>query len=195
MGASASNNSWEDAMRALPIAVLALVLSGVGIAAFAANSPNDLNADLTGYQEVPTLSSSGTATLQARISNDESSVDWVLSYDALEAPVTQSHIHLAAPAINGPIVVFFCTNLGNGPAGTQACPPPPATISGTFTSADVLAAGTIGLEAGNLAELIRAIRAGATYANVHSTLRPGGEVRGLIRVQEPQPGPTGAPPK
>jgi hypothetical protein len=181
-------------MRALPIAVLAFVLSSVG--AFAANSPNDLNADLTGYQEVPTLSSSGTATLQARISPDESSVDWVLSYDALEAPVLQAHIHLAAPAINGPIVVFFCTNLGNGPAGTQACPPPPATISGTFTAADVLGTtAAIGLEAGNLAELIRAIRAGATYANVHSTLRPGGEVRGVIRVQEPTPGPTGAPPK
>jgi hypothetical protein len=53
----------------------------------------------------------------------------------------------------------------------------------------------MGLEAGNLAELIHAIRAGATYANVHSTLRPGGEVRGQIRVQEPKPGPTGAPPK
>jgi hypothetical protein len=182
-------------MRAFLIGVLALVSSGAGIAAFAANSPRDLNANLTGYQEVPTLSSSGTATLKARISHDETSVDWVLSYDALEAPVTQAHIHLAAPAINGPIVVFFCTNLGNGPAGTQACPDPPARISGTFTAADVLAAGAIGLEAGNLAELIRAIRAGATYANVHSTLRPGGEVRGLIRVQEPRPHDSGPPHK
>jgi hypothetical protein len=182
-------------MRTLVVAVLALVLGGVGIA-FAANSPNDLNADLTSYQEVPTTSSSGTATLKARINKDESSVDWVLSYDALEGVVTQSHIHLAAPAINGPIIVWFCTNLGNGPAGTQACPQPPATISGTFTAADVTAGGAgIGLEAGNLAELIRAIRAGATYANVHSVLRPGGEVRGIIRVQDPQPGATGAPPK
>jgi len=65
-------------MRTLVVAVLALVLSGVGIA-FAANSPNDLNADLTSYQEVPTTSSSGTATLKARINKDESSVDWVLS--------------------------------------------------------------------------------------------------------------------
>jgi hypothetical protein len=58
-------------MRALPIAVLALVLGGVRIGAFAANSPNDLNASLTGYQEIPTLSSAGTATFQARISPDE----------------------------------------------------------------------------------------------------------------------------
>ncbi len=54
-------------------------------------------------------------------------------------------------------------------------------IEGTITSADVLAGGAAqGLEAGNLAELIDALRAGATYANVHSTLRPGGEVRGVI---------------
>jgi hypothetical protein len=183
-------------MRALPIAVLALVLGGVRIGAFAANSPNDLNASLTGYQEIPTLSSAGTATFQARISPDESAVDWVLSYDALEGPVTQAHIHFSARGTNGPIVVWFCTNLGNGPAGTPACPPPPATITGTFTASDVTGGAiAMGLEAGNLAELIHAIRAGAKYANVHSTLRPGGEVRGQIRVQEPKPGPTGAPPK
>ena len=177
--------------------MLTLALSGVGLTALAANSPNDLNANLSGYQEVPTLSTAGTAKLQARISKDESAVDWVLSYQALEGTVTQAHIHFAARAINGPIVVWFCTNLGTppGPAGTPACPAAPATISGTFHAADVTAgAAAMGLEAGNLAELIAGIRAGATYANVHSTLRPGGEVRGQIRVQDPEPG-SGAPPK
>ncbi len=77
--------------------------------------------------------------------------------------------------------MFFCSNLGNGPAGTQLCPAAPATISGTFTSADVLGnAASSGLEAGNLEELIAAIRAGATYANVHTSVRTGGEVRGQI---------------
>jgi hypothetical protein len=183
-------------MRPSQLALLTAVLSSLAIAAYAANSPNDLNASLTGYQEVPTLSSSGKATFQARINRDETAVDWVLSYDALEAPVTQAHIHFAARAINGPIIVWLCTNLGNGPAGTPACPSPPATISGTFQAADVTGGGAaVGLEAGNLAELIAAIRAGATYANIHSTLRPGGEVRGQIHVQEPAQGQTGAPPK
>ena len=173
-------------MRQIHIAVLALVLSGVTVAAFAANSPNDLNASLVGYQEIPTLSSAGTATFQARISKDETAIDWVLSYDALESTVTQAHIHFAARATNGPIVVWFCSNLGNGPVGTPPCPPSPATISGTIHALDVTAgAAAMGLEAGNLAELIRGIRAGATYANVHSVLRPGGEVRGQIRIQEP----------
>ena len=60
--------------------------------------------------------------------------------------------------MSGPIVVFLCSNLGNGPTGTQMCPAAPATISGTFTAAGVLggAAGQ-GLEAGNLEELIAAL--------------------------------------
>ena len=38
-----------------------------------------------------------------------------------------------------------------------------------------------GLNTGALAELIRAIRDGVTYANVHSTMFPGGEIRGQIK--------------
>ena len=141
----------------------------------------NLGARLSGYQEVPALSTTGNAEFSARISRDESQIDWKLSYADLEGEITQSHIHFNARALNGPVVVFFCTNLGNGPAGTQTCPPAPATIEGTITAADVGAgAAAVGLEAGNLAELIDAIRAGATYVNVHTTLRPGGEVRGQI---------------
>ena len=104
-------------------------------------------------------------------------------YEGL-AGVTQAHIHLGRPAITGGIVLFLCTNLTPKPAGVpvpQACPDAPATISGTLTAADVvaLAAGQ-GIAAGEFAEVVRAIRAGATYANVHTTLRQGGEIRGLI---------------
>ena len=167
------------------IAVFTLVLVSVVSVAVASSSFRDLNARLSGYQEVPTLSTSGTGKFAARINGEETAVDWKLSYQDLESEVTQAHIHFAARALNGPVVVFLCSNLGNGPAGTQACPPAPATISGTFTSADVLGGAlAVGLEAGNLAELIDAIRAGTTYANVHTVVRPGGEVRGQIHVHD-----------
>ena len=65
--------------------------------------------------------------------------------------------------------MFLCTNLGNGPAGTQACPPPPATIRGTIRPADVIGPATQGIEAGEFGELLDAIDAGVTYVNVHST--------------------------
>jgi hypothetical protein len=38
------------------------------------------------------------------------------------------------------------------------------------------------LAAGDLAAVITAIRAGAAYANVHTTLSTGGEIRGQIRT-------------
>jgi hypothetical protein len=86
--------------------------------------------------------------------------------------------------VNGGITVFLCSNLGNGPAGTQPCPPSPATIDGTIQAADVspyipatLAARTQGLNTGEIEELIAAIRNDSVYVNVHSTLWPGGEIR------------------
>jgi len=167
------------------IAVLTLVLVGTVGVVFANGGFRDLRATLSGYEEVPTLSSAGSARFQARINRQETAVDWKLSYSDLEGTVTQAHIHLGATATNGPVVVFFCSNLGNGPVGTQACPAAPATIRGTFAAADVgPGAEGVGLEAGNLDELIAALRAGATYANVHSNLRPGGEVRGQISAED-----------
>jgi CHRD domain len=142
---------------------------------------------LTGWEEVPSVSTTGNGQFTARISNDESRIDWELSYSDLEGAVQQAHIHIGNVGVNGGITVFLCTNLGNGPAGTQPCPAPPATISGTILAADVspnipatLAARNQGLNTGELDELIKAIRAGATYVNVHSTTWPGGEVRSQI---------------
>lgn len=140
---------------------------------------------LTGYEETGTtggaVSTTGNGTFTARISNDESRIDWQLSYNDLEGAVQQAHIHFGQKSITGPISVFLCTNLGNGPAGTQPCPAPPATISGTIVAADVTnLANERGISAGELDELILAIRAGATYVNVHSTRWPGGEIRSQI---------------
>ena len=68
------------------------------------------------------------------------------------------------------------------PRGTQVqtCPTGPATISGTITAADVIGPVGQGVAAGELDELIAAMRAGATYVNIHSTKWPGGEVRSQI---------------
>jgi CHRD domain-containing protein len=140
-----------------------------------------INEVLSGYNETPlTLSTTGNGEFHARISNDETQIQYQLSYADLEGSVTQAHIHLGEPAITGGISVFLCSNLGNGPAGTHPCPAPPATITGTIRASDVIGPAAQGLGAGQLAELIAAIRAGATYVNVHSSLYPGGEIRSPI---------------
>jgi hypothetical protein len=86
--------------------------------------------------------------------------------------------------VNGGIMVFLCSNLGNGPVGTAACPPS-GSVSGTITAANVVgAASAQGIAAGEFAEVVKAIRHGVAYANVHSTLYPGGEIRGQLRDRD-----------
>ncbi len=169
----------------------AVVLCLVGFAAVSAVAiPQGfklIKEFLNGYEEVPSVSTGAGGEFKARISKDETRIDWELSYSDLEGAVQQAHIHLGQTGVNGGISVFLCTNLGNGPAGIQPCPPSPATISGTIMAADVspnipstLAARNQGLNTGEIDELIRAMRAGATYVNVHSTMWPGGEIRSQI---------------
>jgi hypothetical protein len=139
-----------------------------------------LNAMLSGYEEVPAVSTAASGVFRAQISRNEREISYTLSYSALEGDITQSHIHLGQAGVNGGISVFLCSNLPNPPAGTQACPPPPATIAGTIRATDVIGPEAQGIARGEFAELIQAIRAGKTYVNVHSTKFPGGEVRSQI---------------
>lgn len=168
----------------LSLAVIALVSAS---AVVFAQGFKKISEFLTGYEEVPSVSTTGNGTFNARISNDGSRIDWELSYSDLEGAIQQAHIHVGNTGVNGGISVFLCTNLGNGPAGMQPCPAPPATISGTIVAADVSpnipatqAARNQGVNTGEIDELIRAMRAGATYVNVHSTTWPGGEIRSQI---------------
>jgi CHRD domain len=171
----------EKGMRRLftSIAVIALVSAS---AVVLGQGFKKISEFLTGYEETPSaVSTTGNGTFNARISNDESQIEWTLTYNDLEGAVQQAHIHFGQKGVTGPISVFLCTNLGNGPVGTQPCPAPPASISGTITAADVTnLANERGISAGELDELIAAIRAGATYVNVHSTRWPGGEIRSQI---------------
>jgi hypothetical protein len=137
-------------------------------------------AVLEGTQEVPALSTEGRGSFRARIANDGGAIYYELAYAALEGTVTQAHIHIGQKDVNGGIAIFLCSNLGNGPAGTQACPAAPARITGVITATDVIGPAAQGVTAGELDEVIQALREGVAYANVHSTLFPGGEIRSQL---------------
>lgn len=136
--------------------------------------------ELAGEQEVPVISTGASGGFQARISNDGLSIQYELAYADLEGAVTQAHIHVGQRDVNGGISVFLCSNLGNGPAGTQACPAAPAVITGTITATDVIGPTGQGVAAGELDELISAMRDGNAYANVHTVTFPGGEIRSQL---------------
>lgn len=161
---------------------LAVVVAAVGalvvVAGAIAGGGKDLRERLVGYQEVPAVSSQATAKFRAKVHRDK--ITFKLSYADLEGDVQQAHIHFGQRAVNGGISVFLCTNLGNGPAGTQPCPPAPATVEGTLDASDVVGPAVQGIAAGEFEELVRAIKAGVTYANVHSSKFPAGEIRAQL---------------
>ena len=105
-----------------------------------------------------------------------------MTFNGLESNITQSHIHFENATNNGAIVVFLCTNLGNAPAGVvvQACPAnaTSGTIEGTITPPT--SSPSNGIDAGNFDEFLGAVRADATYVNVHTVVRGGGEIRAQI---------------
>jgi hypothetical protein len=174
-------------MRKLVVASLLLVgaASTLVVAAIATADGGSRNISahggLSGYQEAPaTISTTGGGTFTAKIANDGQSFDWTLSFEALEGAVQQAHIHFGARGLANGVAVFLCSNLGNGPAGTQPCPAPPATISGTARPADVIGPLAQGIEPAAFDEVVAAMRAGFAYANVHTTKWTGGEIRGQL---------------
>ena len=165
-------------------AVALVVMLGAALAvvsyAIAAGGSRNFDERLDSYQEPPSISSVGKGSFRAELSKDGDSISYRLSYSGLEGNVAQAHIHLGQADVNGGISVFLCTNLGNGPAGTQLCPASPATVTGTITAANVIGPAAQGIAATEFAELVRAMRAGVTYVNVHSDKFPGGEIRAQL---------------
>jgi hypothetical protein len=163
----------------------------LALAAPVAQGDNDRNQDkfrtrLIGLQEVPVVSTVARGQFEAEIADNEQSIDFELSYEGLQGVVTQAHIHVAQKGVNGVIVAFLCGTVTNpGPAGTQVCPqtvPENMPLRGTITAAQVIVgANTQQLATGELAEVIAAMRSGVVYANVHTNLSPGGEIRGQVR--------------
>lgn len=169
------------------VAVSVLALVGITAVALAKDSTR-FDASLSGYEELPTLSTRGNGTFEASLNKDGSELAYTLSYEGpftgnatgTASNVTQAHIHFGARAFSGGISAFLCTNLGNGPAGTPACPTQSGTVSGVITSASIVGPAGQGIAAGEFAELLGALRAGAAYANVHTQAVPAGEIRGQI---------------
>src|SRR5262249_34522833 len=180
IGALAESHRGGTKMKALGLVTALVVVLG------AADSGEEVRASLIGYQEVPSVNTVARGRFHATISPDEQSITYEESYSGLQGMVTQSHIHVSQSRVNGSVVVFLCQTAANrDPTGLAPDCPQEGTVTGTITADNIIAGATASqqLHAGDLASVIKAIRAGAAYANVHTDLSPGGEVRGQLQVE------------
>jgi CHRD domain len=179
-------------------ATLAAALAAItfGLSASADDKQDKFRTRLSGYNEVhfiaaPTpalrgaVSTRASGSFRAEIDDRARAIDYELSYEGLEGTVTQAHIHFGQRHTVGGIVVWLCQTAGTpAPAAVAAdtpiCPPS-GTVRGTIRPNQVIDVAGQGIAAGEFDELLRAIRSGTTYANVHSTLFPPGEIRGHLR--------------
>ena len=155
------------------VAVGAVVIASSFVAT--ADSGKQVGARLTGYAETPSLSVMGRGTFSAELARNGGSISYTLTYSGLSGDALFAHIHLGQTATAGGVAAFLC---GGGTA--DECPGAAGTVSGTIVPSDVVGPADQGLAPGEFAELVAAMRFGATYVNVHTDLFPSGEIRGQI---------------
>jgi CHRD domain len=158
----------------VPLAVLALVT----IPALADDDDDEFRTRLSGYLETPqSISTTGRGDFRAELKG--MTLEYRLSYEGLEGgAVSAAHIHLGQKATTGGVIAFLC-----GGGDKPACPQQ-GTVRGVIDPADVIGPSGQGIAPGEFAELVRALRQGFVYANVHTQTYPGGEIRGQVREDD-----------
>jgi len=147
-----------------------------------------VRASLNGFREVPSISSTASGHFEAVIDRKAGTIAYDLSYSGLTGDVQQAHIHVGQRSVNGGVSVFLCqTEASPDPTGLAPRCPQRGKVTGLVQSANMIEGPIVsqGVEPGQFNELVRAIRAGVAYVNVHSSTFPGGEARGQLRLKEP----------
>ena len=161
-------------MKASRIGGLALLVCGV---ALADDRATRFRATLVGGEETPAINGPGRGTFTA--TGDETQLDFTLTFTSLTAPPLAAHVHFGQKSVAGGVSFFLCGGGGK--------PPCPANVSGTVTGtvvpADVIGPAAQGIPPGDMADIVKAMRAGLAYANAHTPAHPGGEIRGQIKTR------------
>lgn len=147
------------------------------------NSRDFLKAELIPFNQVPSVFAQSHGRFIARV-NEDNTISFRLSYEEMSSQVVQAHIHFGASKTNGGVMVFLC-------GGAKPACPPSGTVNGTITASDVSVLPASngdsvipqGIQPGDFAALLAAVRSGNTYINVHTTNFPNGEIRGQVQVR------------
>ena len=131
-----------------------LALSACNMSPMASNV-STLSARLSGANEVPAATSSGSGTLSANLDKTTSVLSWTVTYSGLSGPATAGHVHGPAKmGQNAGVALPFAGNLESPIRGTA-----------TLTAAQM-----------------DAVMNGNWYVNLHTAAHPAGEIRGQVAL-------------
>jgi hypothetical protein len=134
-------------------------------------------ATLTGAQEFPPVTTSGSGTWSATLDQSTNILTYNLVYSGLGTAATLAHIHgPAAVGVNAGVLVDFATDATLGRTLTLG-------TSGSGSGTVNMAATTIisGTVTGD--SLRKLMDSGNAYVNLHTVTNGGGEIRGQITRQ------------
>jgi len=152
----------------------AVALVGFG-AAPASAQQYTLTATLSGAGETPAPGINTGAFGSATVVVDMTArtVTYTVTVFNLPSGVTASHIHAGAAGTAGPVVVNFA---------------PPTTASNDFSFTGVVPDTAFALNPAvgirSADDMFQAILGGNSYVNVHSSVNPGGEIRGQLILKQ-----------
>ncbi len=131
---------------------------------------------MNGASEVPANTSTGTGTFTATLDTSTNVFTYDVTFTGLSAGVNNGHIHgPAAVGVNSGTTINFNTL----PGATFSFGATSGTAHGTATlNAATQITATVSGDS-----LKKLLFAGLTYANIHTTAIPGGEIRGQITKQ------------
>jgi hypothetical protein len=138
------------------VALAALAIACVALAGAAGAAPTagtKVSAKLTAKAEVPApKGAKGTGSFTGTLTGRK--LVWKLTWGTLSGPANAAHIHLGKAGKAGNVAVPLC-------AGATC----KSGIHGTVTLK---------------AAVLKALKAGGTYVNIHTAKNPAGEIRGQI---------------
>ena len=169
-------------MKTIWMALAATVMA----AQTALASPIFFHTSLSGLNEVPPNASPATGFADVVIDPVLNILKIDVTFSGLSAPASAAHIHccLASPFGPGSVIVAVpFTGFPSATSGTYSNTVD-LTLAATYNGAFITAHG--GTAALAEAALLAAIGSNETYVNIHNSVFPPGEIRGiLVAVPEP----------
>lgn len=153
-------------MKKLYLIILLLV---VGLATYSFAADKSFKSMLSGSESVPAVETMAKGDATFTVIKDEKALSYYVTVSDIEN-VTAAHIHLGKKGENGPPVALITNEKKAGKfSGTLA--------EGTITKKDLMGSMT----GKSVEDLIKQIKKGNAYLNVHTDKYPNGEIRGQVK--------------